>query len=486
MNAPSETLFLHPETPFLKLSQPFVEQVKTHPLPEPYWISWNSHLAKSLHLSLEATPAWLNVCAGRVNQAWCSVYSGHQFGVWAGQLGDGRAHLLGSVNTIDQALEIQIKGAGLTPFSRMGDGRAVLRSSIREYLASEAMAALQIPTTRALALVGSTLPVQRERWESAAIVTRLAPSFIRFGHIEHFAHRGDIAHVVTLLDYIIEQHYPQLLESDTPYIDLFEQMVSHTARLIAQWQAVGFCHGVMNTDNMSVLGITLDYGPYGFLDHFDWQHRCNHTDHQGRYAYINQPHAAYWNCAALASAFWPLIADENLLSDRLERFHERYQWSYLQLFRKKLGLQQAKADDSALIQDLLDLLHQHRVDFTLFFRLLSDLSLTDSARDATLLAPLDRSVSLFNLWLQRYRQRLIEEESQDSARHPLMRRTNPRFVLRNYLAQEAIDKATQGDFSMIKSLQEVLHSPFDEHPEFSSWAELPPAWSSSISVSCSS
>jgi uncharacterized protein YdiU (UPF0061 family) len=487
MNAPSETLFFQSETPFRQLSQPFVEKVTTQPLPQPYWITWNSRLAQSLHLSLTPTHQWLNVCAGHIDQAWCSVYSGHQFGVWAGQLGDGRAHLLGSVQgALGHPLEIQIKGAGLTPFSRMGDGRAVLRSSIREYLASEAMAALHIPTTRALALVGSNLTVRRERLETAAVLTRLAPSFIRFGHLEHFAHRGRMAELVKLLDFVIQHHYPQVLDSDTPYIDLFEQIVSHTARLMAQWQAVGFCHGVMNTDNMSVLGITLDYGPFGFLDHFDWQHRCNHTDQQGRYAYDQQPQAGYWNCAALASAFWPLIADENLLADRLERFHERYQWSYLQLFRKKLGLRQEQKDDATLIKDLLDSLHAHQVDFTLFFRLLSDLTLARPELDSSLFAPLNRSISLFNLWLARYRQRLHQEESIDHLRQPQMKRTNPRFILRNYLAQQAIEQSMEGDFTMVKELKSVLDTPFDEHPEHEDWAALPPSWASEISVSCSS
>ncbi len=486
MNAPTETLFLSSKTPFIGLSHPFIEQVRTKPLPQPYWIDWNDSLAQSLNLPTERSAPWLDICSGLVEKAWCSVYSGHQFGVWAGQLGDGRAHLLGSINTIDRHFEVQIKGAGLTPFSRMGDGRAVLRSSIREYLASEAMAALHIPTTRALALVGSNLPVRRETIETAAIVTRLAPSFIRFGHIEHFAHQNQLPHLITLLDFIIHHHYPQLLESDTPYIDLFEQMVSHTARLMAQWQSVGFCHGVMNTDNMSVLGITLDYGPYGFLDHFDWQHICNHTDHQGRYSYSNQPHAGYWNCAALASAFWPLINDEALLSERLERFHERYEWSYLQLFRKKLGLKKQEDSDATLIKDLLDILHNHQVDFTLFFRQLSELSLTESSQDEQIFMPLERSLSLFQGWLLRYRQRLTLEHSEDRERQSAMQRTNPRFILRNYLAQEAIKQAEEGNFSLLRQLKAVLDKPFDEQPNYGHWAQLPPQWAREITVSCSS
>ena len=253
-----------------------------------------------------------------------SVYSGHQFGVWAGQLGDGRALWLGEVDTAAGPLEIQLKGAGLTPYSRMGDGRAVLRSSIREFLCSEAMHALGMPTTRALCVTGSALPVRREEIETAAVLTRVAPSFIRFGHFEHFASQERDAELRRLADFVIEHHYPACREAANPYAALLAAVAARTATLMAQWQAVGFCHGVMNTDNMSILGLTIDYGPFGFLDAFDPGHICNHSDHEGRYAWARQPNVALWNLHALAQALLPLIGDTDAALAALEAYQGRF------------------------------------------------------------------------------------------------------------------------------------------------------------------
>ena len=302
------------------LGEPFTVLQLPAPLPQPHWVATSQSLALELGWSdwLSSDSA-LQILAGNANaeggntfSTLASVYSGHQFGVWAGQLGDGRALLLGEAQTPMGKLEVQLKGAGLTPFSRMGDGRAVLRSSIREFLCSEAVHALGIPTTRALAIVGSPLPVRRETVETAAVVTRIAPSFLRFGHFEHFTHTAsDVVALRRLADATIARYFPELVDAPAPYAALLETVTRRTASLIAQWQSVGFCHGVMNTDNMSMLGLTIDYGPFGFLDAFDPGHICNHTDTSGRYAYARQPNAAFWNLHALAQGLMPLIEDSD-------------------------------------------------------------------------------------------------------------------------------------------------------------------------------
>jgi uncharacterized protein YdiU (UPF0061 family) len=284
-------------------------------------------------------PAWLQVLSGNAvlagTQSLASVYSGHQFGVWAGQLGDGRALLLGQT---EAGQEIQLKGAGRTPYSRMGDGRAVLRSSIREFLCSEAMHGLGIATTRALCLTGSPSAVLREEVETAAVVTRTAESFLRFGHFEHFSHGGRHDLLGQLADHVIERHYPDCQQAPNPYAALLEAVSRRTASLLAQWQAVGFCHGVMNTDNMSILGLTLDYGPFQFLDAFDPDHICNHSDSGGRYAFKRQPGVAHWNLLCLGQALMPLIKSEDAALQALQAYKGQFEADLTQALRGKLGL----------------------------------------------------------------------------------------------------------------------------------------------------
>jgi uncharacterized protein YdiU (UPF0061 family) len=413
-----------------------------------------------------------------------SVYSGHQFGVWAGQLGDGRALMLGEIDSPAGAMEVQLKGSGLTPYSRMGDGRAVLRSSIREFLGSEAMHALGIPTTRALAVVGSPLPVRRETLETAAVVTRIAPSFLRFGHFEHFAHSAnDSAALRRLLEASMARYFPELQDAAEPAAALLGEVALRTARLMAQWQAVGFCHGVMNTDNMSLLGLTIDYGPFGFLDAFDPGHICNHSDHQGRYAYARQPGAAFWNLHALAQALLPAVggqpeAASELLLAALEPYKAEYARCMLAALRAKLGLASEHDDDQALIDDLMRLMAADHADFTIAFRRLAGADA--AARDVFV----DREA--FDAWALRYRARLALESSDDAERAGRMNRVNPKFVLRNHLAQTAIERAQQGDFSEVQRLLQVLEHPFDEQPEHAAYADHPPAWANQIEVSCSS
>jgi uncharacterized protein YdiU (UPF0061 family) len=320
---------------FADLGPDFFTELPAQGLPDPHWVAQSEACAQLLGLPKDwaSRPGALAAFSG--NAPWpgmrplASVYSGHQFGVWAGQLGDGRALWLGEVGTPNGPQELQLKGGGQTPYSRRGDGRAVLRSSIREFLCSEAMAALGVPTTRALCITGSRLPVIRETVETAAVVTRVAPSFIRFGHFEHFAHHDQLDALRRLTDWFIAYHAPECGDAPEPAVALLEKVSLQTADLVAHWQAVGFCHGVMNTDNMSMLGLTLDYGPFGFMDAFDPGHICNHSDDRGRYAYARQPSVAFWNLHALAQAFVPLLAGEQeaageRLLEAVEAYRERF------------------------------------------------------------------------------------------------------------------------------------------------------------------
>ncbi len=461
------------------------------PMAQPHWVARNEDLATELGL-----PAWLqgpgalDVLSGKDEPpggTLATAYSGHQFGVWAGQLGDGRALLLGEVATPVGAMELQLKGAGPTPFSRMGDGRAVLRSSIREFLCSEAMHGLGIPTTRALALVGSPLPVRRETVETAAVVTRVARSFLRFGHFEHFTHtHPDPAALKTLADAVIARFYPEAADSPQPYAALLEAVTRRTAALVAQWQAVGFCHGVMNTDNMSILGLTIDYGPFGFLDAFDPNHICNHSDHQGRYAWARQPNVALWNLHALAQALLPLMGDDtDTALAALQAYHTAYPQAMLDAWRAKLGLATAQDGDRDLADALLKLMAQDRTDFTITFRRLCGCS-TAAGADNSFVRDLFIDRAGFDGWAALYTARLAAEGSVDSERATRMRRTNPKYVLRNHLAEQAIRQAQTGDFSEVQRLHRLLQRPFDEQPEHEADAGFPPIWAQQLEVSCSS
>ena len=417
-----------------------------------------------------------------------AVYSGHQFGVWAGQLGDGRAISLGSVTTIgslNTELELQLKGAGPTPYSRGGDGRAVLRSSIREFLCSEAMAGLGIPTTRALCIIGSDQLVMREAPETTAVVTRMAPSFIRFGSFEHWYHNDRPAELKILADHVIDRHYPALRETANPYHALLAEVTRRTAQLVAQWQAVGFMHGVLNTDNMSILGLTLDYGPFGFMEAFDPAHICNHTDQQGRYAYRMQPQICHWNCFALGQALLPLIGSVEETQAALADFKPVYNAKMQSLMHAKLGLTKVLPNDDVLIDQLFAILQASHVDFTTFFRRLGDLCLHNAESDAGLRDLfIDRAA--FDSWAVDYRSRLRQELSSDAERQLAMHLVNPKYILRNHLAQVAIEKAQRKDFSEIEKLRDILQKPFDEQPEFNDYAALPPDWARNLEVSCSS
>lgn len=477
---------------FAALGPAFHTRLKPRALPAPYWVGRSLAVARELGLSDEwmASDDALQRLTGNAlfagGDALASVYSGHQFGQWAGQLGDGRAIMLGETSA---GQEIQLKGAGLTPYSRGGDGRAVLRSSIREFLCSEAMHGLGIPTTRALAVTGSDAPVRREEVETAAVVTRVAPSFIRFGHFEHFSHNNLHAELKTLADYVVDRYYPECRDSTAfggnPYANLLQAVSVRTARLLAQWQAVGFCHGVMNTDNMSILGLTIDYGPFQFLDAFNPGHVCNHSDSGGRYAYNQQPNIAYWNLFCLGQALLPLVGEQDLAMAALESYKTVYPQAFEAHMRAKLGLISNSGDqregDRTLVESSLKLLAQHRVDYTLFWRHLSQ-HVAGAPSDAVRDLFIDRAAC--DAWLLQYSERVREVPLGLST--DLMLKTNPKFVLRNHLGELAIRRAKLKDFSEVDTLLALLHSPFDEHPGFESYAALPPDWAAGIEISCSS
>ena len=482
---------------YAALGGSFHDRPAPAPFPDPYLVDFNPAVAEliGLHGEEAARPEFLEVFSGQKKLPGMNpvamLYAGHQFGVFVPQLGDGRAMLLGEVVAPDgRRHELQLKGAGPTRYSRGGDGRAVLRSTIREYLCSEAMHGLGIPTTRALAMIGSDLPVYREGVETAAVLTRVAPSHVRFGSFEVFYHRGQFDKVRQLADYLISRHFPDLAERDARYLELLAEIARRTADLIAQWQAVGFAHGVMNTDNMSVLGLTIDYGPYGFLDTYDPGFVCNHSDHGGRYAFRRQPQIGLWNLGCLAHAMLCLIdEDEGVAAEQAravleETYGPRFGRRYAGLMQAKLGLREPQAGDGALVDRLLALMAEGGTDYTIFFRVLADFEADGDNRSLRDMV-LDRAG--FDAWARDYADRLKGEGVPTTERAAGMRAVNPRYILRNYMAEIAIAKAVAGkDFSEVVALRELLARPFDEHPAMQRYAGPPPDWAERVRVSCSS
>ena len=472
---------------FAQLGSAFYTRLQPQPLPDPVWVSRNQALARELGLEETwfASQGALAALTGNRSLAgsdpMASVYSGHQFGQWAGQLGDGRALLLGELQTSAGGVEIQLKGAGRTPYSRMGDGRAVLRSSIREYLCSEAMHGLGIPTTRALCVTGSDAKVRREEIETAAVVTRTAPSFIRFGHFEHFSYNDQHDELKALADFVIANFYPACRDAPQPYAALLQAVSERTAHLMAAWQAVGFCHGVMNTDNMSILGLTIDYGPFQFLDAFDPGHVCNHSDSEGRYAYNKQPNIAYWNLFCLGQALLPLMDNQEQALVALESYKTVFPEALEARMRAKLGLPDSQPDDKALIESTFKLLASNKVDYTIFWRRLCGFT-PQSGHEAVRDLFFDRES--FNAWALSYSERLTHVLR--GLQSDLMLKSNPKFVLRNHLGEQAIRAAKLNDFSQVNTLLTVLQSPFEEHAGHDDLAGFPPDWAAAIEISCSS
>ena len=488
---------------FSTLSKDFYATVKPTTLKNPHWVSVNPVAAQLINLSPEALkqPDFLAFCAGDAVPEDCQplamLYSGHQFGHYVSQLGDGRAIMLGET----QGWELQLKGSGQTPFSRSADGRAVLRSTIREYLCSEAMHHLGIPTTRALAMVNSEEEVGRERIETGAMLLRMAPSHIRFGSFEVFFHRRQLDSLHQLAAFVKQHYYPEVLNTAKPNLVLLETIIQRTAQLMAQWQLVGFAHGVMNTDNMSILGLTLDYGPFGFLDNYDPQFICNHSDHAGRYAFEQQPSIGLWNLNCLAHAMLPLLSTDpdralEQAKSALKSYQGRYESAWLQGCRAKLGLyhyddsdSEGEKNDTQLMKSLLESLHKNQVDYTRFFRALSRLKKAesgDNSRDDTAIRDLFLDRNDFDQWALPYRRRLGSETLSDAQRQTQMNQVNPKYILRNYMAETAIQQAEQGDYSEVERLLNLLQKPYDEHSDQAHYAAEPPQWAQQISVSCSS
>lgn len=469
-------------TPYLDLDPIFYDKVSPTPLHRPKFISLNPSGAELLGLKPDLlTPDEVNgllngtlILEGSIPYAMC--YAGHQFGHYVPRLGDGRAINLGKSN----GWNLQLKGSGQTLYSRQGDGRAVLRSSIREYLIAEAMHALGIPTTRSFALIGSEERVARERWEEGAIVLRLSPSWIRFGSFEYFYHTHRHRELKSLADFLLAESYPHLQNSPESYVEMFREIVSRTAELIALWQSVGFNHGVMNTDNMSAAGLTIDYGPYAFMDTFESGYICNHTDTYGRYSYDSQPGIGLWNLQRLALALSPLIPQEKLES-ALELYAPIYSSKLQELLRAKLGLDDEHHGDGELYRELFKMLEDGYVDMTPFFRMLSRY---DGERSSLLAQSL--STETMNRWLDRYDARLELNTSSTPKRHTRMLCTNPKYVLKNYILQESIELAEQGDYTLVNNLLHIAQNPYDEHERFERYARATPSEHKNIRLSCSS
>jgi uncharacterized protein YdiU (UPF0061 family) len=483
---------------FAQLPPVFYTRLSPQPLSNPRLLHVNTDVAAWLGLdpAVLDTPEFLEIVAGMRplpgGETLAAVYSGHQFGVWAGQLGDGRAHLLGEIETPTGPLELQLKGSGRTPYSRMGDGRAVLRSSVREYLAGEAMAGLGIPTTRALALVTSDDPVYRETVETAAIVTRVSPSFVRFGSFEHWA--SSPKNLRALFDYVVDRFFPECREAEPGQQLTFNDTVLRflrtvtirTGEMIAHWQTAGFCHGVMNTDNMSILGLTIDYGPYGFMDAFQAGHVCNHSDTAGRYAWNAQPSVALWNLYRLASSLLGLDVPADDLKAQLDHYEPTFLRVYQGNLCRKLGLARWENGDDELVDNWWRLLHMNRADFTLSFR---HLATAEQDPQGFVDRFIDREAA--QAWLDQYVARLRKdndaaESDAQKRREAAMNRANPLYILRNHLAENAIQAAKKGDAGEIDTLLELFRDPYTERPGYESYAAQPPDWASHLEVSCSS
>ncbi|MSP34100.1 MAG: YdiU family protein [Rickettsiales bacterium] len=405
------------------------------------------------------------------------VYAGHQFGHYVPRLGDGRALLLAQIEARDHKLyDLQLKGSGLTPYSRMGDGRAVLRSCIREYLCGEAMYHLGVQTTRALALIATGENVLREEVEMGSMILRVAKSHIRFGHFEYFYYTGQHEALKTLADHVIENYFPQLNAAENKYEKFLQQVITLTATMIAKWQAIGFCHGVMNTDNMSILGDTIDYGPYGFLENYDPHWICNHSDNSGRYAYQEQPIIANWNIYALSFALQPLIPLEES-AKIAQNFFSEFEAQYFELMRQKIGFTKDKSVDE-IWQNLLQIMREEKVDYTLTF---VNLAKTVEGNRSSFLK-LFKNKNKIEFWLENYLQIVQKDQALD-----LMRKINPQYILRNWVLQTAIEKMQrEADNTAFEELFAMIKNPFTENYLYKKYAVTAPENYRDLSVSCSS
>jgi uncharacterized protein YdiU (UPF0061 family) len=508
---------------FQTLPSELYTQIKPQGISNPKLVLSSSSCASLIGINADSLNSadTLKLISGQgILSTWNPVamkYTGHQFGYYNPDLGDGRGVLLAQVKTDKGTLlDLHLKGAGVTPYSRQGDGRAVLRSSIREFLCSEALFALGVPTTRALCVVDSDTPVYRETTETASMIVRVSESHIRFGHFEYCSFTQQHKLLKALCDHVIKQHYPDISDKysakiqsedkdfdENKYAEFYRYTLQKTAKLMAQWQSVGFNHGVMNTDNMSIIGDTFDFGPFAFLDDYDPAFICNHSDNQGRYAFNQQPNIANWNLAVLAQALLPLVS-KTLLVPQLNSYPEIFSHYFLEIMRSKLGLSasqntiQNNTDshwrkppiiDTLLHKDIIDqtlkMMAECRLDFTLFFRQLSQIrnpSIFKKIRDMAL------DINVFDDWYENYLSAL-NTDKQDiycPERSKKMDQVNPKYILRNYLAQNAIADAQSGNYRTIENLHQTLKNPFEEQPEFDYLAAPPPDWGKKLEISCSS
>lgn len=470
-------------TPYLEHDSIFFQKVDPTPLKNPFLISISQNAAKLLGVDedLLLDEKLVDIVNGTIklngSEPFAMCYAGHQFGHFVPRLGDGRAINLGKVN----GQNLQLKGSGITLYSRQGDGRAVLRSSIREYLMSEAMHGLKISTSRALALIGSDTDVARQSWEKGAIVLRLSPTWVRFGTFEYFNASAKHAMLEKLADYVIDESFTHLKNTENRYLNMYSEIVKNTAITLAKWQSVGFNHGVMNTDNMSIDGRTIDYGPFAFLDDYDTNYVCNHTDRDGRYSFKNQPGIAHWNLQQLAKALSPIINYEEAIIVLNKVYGEVYESEYLTIMYKKMGLYKSYKEDIELLKRMLLSLEKATIDYTAFFRKLSHYNgnQNEILQMATFQIPLQE-------WLNAYDIRLQKEDISQQEKKDNMLAVNPKYILKNHILQEAIDKANDGDFTMVNNLLYVAHNPFDEHEEFEHFTKPTPEKYKNIKLSCSS
>jgi len=471
------------QTPYLSLDSEFYDLTDPTPLDDPYLIHFNPMAAKLIDIDSKSgdDPLFVALLNGTFTpkgaRPFSMCYAGHQFGHNAPRLGDGRAINLGSIN----GWHLQTKGSGETLYSRMADGRTALRSSIREYLMSEAMHHLGIPTTRALGIIGSQTKIIRNQIERAAIVMRLSSSWVRFGTFEYFYYFNEHDKLKSLADYAISESYPHLIDDEDRYYKFFSEVVERTAKLIAQWQGVGFCHGVMNTDNMSIAGLTMDYGPYAMLDDYDFGFVCNKSDRAGRYSYGEQPNISYWNLTKLSTALSPLVNKERMQKKLDDYGNFLYPDAYIDVMCQKMGLDLRLKEDTKLITSLVGTLQDAHVDYTIFFRTLSRydgerMPLFEIAMNPV---PIDN-------WLNLYDARLEKETRTQEERQKAMLQTNPKYVLKNHMLQDAITLALSGDFSRVETLLHIAAHPFDELPEFEHFAQETPEEHKNITLACSS
>jgi len=480
---PDAACFLLLENSYARLPERFFARLPPTRVAAPRLVKLNVALARELGLDpdLLASSEGVEILAGnRVPdraEPIAMAYAGHQFGGFSPQLGDGRALLLGEViDSQGNRRDIQLKGSGPTPYSRRGDGRAALGPVLREYIIGEAMSALGVPTTRALAAVTTGEPVMRETALQGAVLTRVAASHIRVGTFQFFAVRGDVEGLKALADYVIARHYPDLAGAANPYGALLHRVMERQAALVAHWMQIGFIHGVMNTDNVAVSGETIDYGPCAFMDAYDPATVYSSIDQHGRYAYGNQPIVAQWNLARLAEALLPLLGDDReaalpVAQAAIDAYPGRFEAAFAAGFRRKLGLSEAQADDPVLIKDFLELMTANKADFTLTFRHLSDAA-SDPADDAEARA-LFADPTAFDGWAVRWRERLAQEGGDPAARSAAMKAVNPAFIPRNHLVEAALSAAADGDLQPFERLVAVLARPFDDQPDAAAYA-LPP------------